>query len=112
MVDRDPNAMLNKFFRVIVNSAGYEEDRIEGLNVYHNPSAKVPLPMEMLPGAAHHFCDEVGQVTSYMPYFHPTSSVTHHHCPVNVDDVLAEVGDKTHMVWTLKPGEAPPDEPA
>lgn len=110
MVDRDPNAMLNKFFRVFVNSAGYEENWIEGLNVYHNPNAKTPLPMEMLPGAAHHFCDDVGQVTSHMPFFHPTSSVTQHHCPANVDEVLAEIGDRTHTVWTMKPGEASPVE--
>ncbi|WP_313614813.1 hypothetical protein [Rhizobium sp.] len=112
MVNHNPNAMLNKLFRVFVNSAGYSEEWIEGLNVYHNPNAKIPLPMEMLPGAAHHFCDETGQVMSHTPHFHPTSSVTHHHCPVDVDAILAEVGDKTHTVWTLKPGEAVPGESA
>lgn len=106
MVDHNPNATLAKVFRVIVNPAGYEEDWIEGLNVYHNPTAKIQLPMEMFPGAAHHFCDEVGQVTSYTPKFHPLSSVTHHHYPVDVNEILSEVGDKTHIVWTLKPGEA------
>lgn len=112
MVDRNPNAMLNKLFPVFVNSAGYSEEWIEGLNVYHNPNAKIPLPMEMLQGAAHHFCDETGQVMSHTPHFHPTSSVTHHHCPVDVDAILAEVGDKSHTVWTLKPGEAVPGESA
>lgn len=33
MVDHDPNATINNFFKVIVNSDGYEEDWIEGLNV-------------------------------------------------------------------------------
>jgi hypothetical protein len=109
MVDHNPNARP-KFFRVIVNSAGYEEDWIEGLNVYHNPNARVPLPMVMLPGAAHHFCDESGQVTSHTPHFHPISSVTEHHVPVDVDLVLAEVGDKTHAVWTPKPDDTEPRE--
>lgn len=106
MVDHNPNATVAKIFRVIVNSAGYEENWIEGLNVYHNPNAKIPLPMEMFPDAAHHFCDEEGQVTSYTPEFHPMSSVTHHHYPVDVGEILADVGDKTHVVWTLRPGEA------
>ncbi len=103
MVDRNPNAVHPKNFRVIVNAAGYEESWIEGLNVYHNPNAKNPLLMEMLPGAAHHFCDENGQVTSYTPHFHPINSTTEHHVPVDVDKILAEVGDKTHMVGTPKP---------
>ncbi|WP_417280765.1 MULTISPECIES: hypothetical protein [Alphaproteobacteria] len=106
MTDHNPNAAMAKIFRVIVNSAGYEEDWIEGLNVYHNPNAEIPLPMEMFPGAAHHFCDEAGQVTSYTPDFPPMSSVTHHHFPVDVAEILAEVGNKTHVVWTLKPEEA------
>lgn len=101
MIDHDPNALEPKLFWAIVNSAGYEEDWIEGLNVYHNPYAENPLPMEMLPGAAHYFCDQAGQVTSYTPFFHPISSVTKHYFPVDVDQALAEAGDKTHAVWKL-----------
>lgn len=103
MVDHDPNAALAKFFRVLVNSAGYEESWIEGLNVYHNPNAATPIAMELLPGAAHHFCDENGQVTSHTPEFHPMSSITKHQFPVDVPAILAEVGNKTHMVWRIKP---------
>jgi hypothetical protein len=110
MVDHDPNATTNKFFKVIVNSDGYEEDWIEGLNVYHNPGARVPLQVEMLPGAAHHFCGDDGQVTSFTPHFHPTSSITHHHYPVNVASLLADVGDKTHMIWTVKSNRAIPKQ--
>jgi len=105
MVDHNPNALEPKMFRVIVNSAGYEENWIEGLNVYHNPNAAIPLPMEMFPGAAHHFCDERGQVTSHTPEFHPMSSVTKHYLPVDVDQVLAVAGNKTHVVWTVKSGQ-------
>ncbi|HEV7254143.1 MAG TPA: hypothetical protein VGN97_13750 [Mesorhizobium sp.] len=102
MVDHNPDALEPKIFRVIVNAAGYEEDWIEGLNVYHNPNANIPLPMEMFPGAAHHFCDEAGQVTSYTPEFHPISSVTKHYFPVDISEVLAQAGDQTHAVWTVK----------
>jgi hypothetical protein len=105
MVDHNPNARHPKVFKVVVNAAGYDESWIEGLNVYHNPNAKIPLPMEMFPGAAHHFCDEFGQVTSYTPEFHPMSSITKHHFPVDVARALAEIGDKTHMVWTPKPND-------
>ncbi|PDS69880.1 hypothetical protein [Rhizobium phaseoli] len=112
MVDHNPNSIYPKIFRVVVNSAGYEEDWIEGVSVFHNPNAAVPLPMEMLPGAAHHFCDEHGQVTSYAPDFHPMSSVTQHMCPVDVAEFLAKLGDKTHMVWTAKPGEVVPGKQA
>jgi len=110
MVDHNPNARHPKLFKVFVNAAGYEEDWIEGLNVYHNPNAKIPLRMEMLPGAAHHFCDDAGQITSYTPHFHPMSSTTEHHLPVDVDQIMAKVGDKTHMVWTLKPDDTEPRE--
>jgi hypothetical protein len=103
MVDHNPNACHPKFFKVVVNAAGYDETWIEGLNVYHNPHAKFPLPMEMLSGAAHHFCDEFGQVTSYTPDFHPIASITQNFVPVDVDQVLAKVGDRTHIVWTPKP---------
>jgi hypothetical protein len=110
MVDHNPNATLPKIFRVIVNAAGYEETWIEGLNVYHSPNAAIPMPMEMLPGAAHHFFEKSQHVMSYTPEFHPMSSVTKHYSPVDVERVLAEVGDKTHMVWTLKPGEPLPQD--
>lgn len=103
MVDHNPNTIHPKFFRVIVNAAGYEETWIEGLNVYHNPNAKIPLPMEMLTGAAHHFIDENGQMTSFTPDFHPFASTTEHQFPVDVESILAEAGDKTHVVWTPKP---------
>lgn len=110
MVDHNPNARHPKLFKVFVNAAGYEEDWIEGLNVYHNPNAKIHLRMEMLPGAAHHFCDDAGQVTSHTPHFHPISSTTEHHFPVEVDQIMAKVGNKTHMVWTLKPDDTEPHE--
>jgi hypothetical protein len=59
--------------------------------------------MEMLPGAAHHFVDDAGQVLSKTPEFHPIASITKHFIGVDIEKVLARLGDKTHVVWTLKP---------
>lgn len=43
-------------FEKLVNSADYNETWIEGMDVYHNPNAKIPLNIRMLPGTAHHWC--------------------------------------------------------
>ena len=41
--------------------------------------------------------------------FHPFGSITRQQAPVDVDAFLAEMGDKTHMMWTMQRenGEAP-----
>ena len=59
-----------------VNSPEYRESWIEGMDVYHNPNAKVPLHPMMLPGAAHHFLTEDGQIESLIPKWHPMGSMT------------------------------------
>ena len=47
---------------------------IEGLEVFHNPHAIHPLPMEMLPGAAHHFITDTGAIGSWLPKWQPIQS--------------------------------------
>lgn len=74
--DPDPNAEIPKEFVMDVNSAGYHETWIEGLDVYHNPKAKYPLSPDMFPGAAHYRLLENGMVESLMPQWHPLSSQT------------------------------------
>ncbi|OVY88666.1 hypothetical protein CDO42_33645 [Pseudomonas aeruginosa] len=49
----------------------------EGLEVFHNPRAIHPLPMEMLPDAAHHFMPDDGLMRSRLPDWLPTQSFTH-----------------------------------
>lgn len=99
-VDHDPDASEPKFFRALVNAAGYSEGWVEGLNVFHNPSAAIKLDMDLLPGAAHHFLAPDGQRASAVPDFHPYGSITKHLAPVDVAKFVAEVGDKTHIMWT------------
>lgn len=72
--NHDPNASMPNFFRYIVNEQR-NETWAEGLSMYHNPSARYPVPEELFPSIAHHrFRD--GQLVSVLPEFHPYASVT------------------------------------
>ncbi|HEX2241084.1 MAG TPA: hypothetical protein VHJ82_08100 [Actinomycetota bacterium] len=74
--DPDPNASEPKGFQVEVRQDNYSESWIEGMDVFHNPSAKRPLDPEMLPGAAHHRLRDDGQIKSLIPKWHAYASVT------------------------------------
>lgn len=63
-------------FTAEVHAAGYEETWCEGLSVYHNPRARIPLPRETFPCAAHHTSRD-GRIISDQPDFHPVGSTTH-----------------------------------
>lgn len=101
-VDLDPDASEPKVFRALVNSAGYEERWVEGLNVFHNPEAILTFDSDLIPGAGHHYSSPNGQRTSMVPEFHPYGSITQHYAPVNVAEFVARVGDKSHMMWTAR----------
>lgn len=58
-----------------VSAPSYSETWVEGLSVYHNPNAAIPLPHHFIPGAAH-YVNEGDDVISYMPPFHPIGSTT------------------------------------
>lgn len=107
-VDHDPDASEPKIFRALVNAAGYSESWVEGLNVFHNPNALLKFDIDLLPGAAHHFAAPDGQRASSVPDFHPYGSITKHLAPVDVAEFVAAVGDKTHMMWTLRRDGTPP----
>ena len=64
-------------FSMDVNAPDYRETWMEGMDVFHNPKAKVALHPMMLPGAAHHFLREDGQIESLIPKWHPMGSFTH-----------------------------------
>ncbi|MEE1982799.1 hypothetical protein [Shewanella xiamenensis] len=72
--DHDPNASLPKQFSYKVTTES-NETWGEGLSMFHNPNAKHPVPEELFPSIAHHYFDE-GQIVSYLPEFHPYSSMT------------------------------------
>lgn len=71
----DPNAALPTPFVHEVKSGKCYESWGEGLSVFHNPNALVPLPEELFPSIAHHRFDR-GQIRSHIPEFHPFGSVT------------------------------------
>lgn len=72
--DHDPNASLPKAFRYVVDES-CNETWAEGLSMFHNPNAIVPVPEELFPSIAHHHFRE-GQMVSHVPEFHPYASVT------------------------------------
>lgn len=55
---------------------GYTEDWVEGMVVWHNPNARVPLDPNLIPGAAHEFLQEDGRIMTILPPFHPIFSET------------------------------------
>jgi hypothetical protein len=60
-------------FAAEVYEPGYEESWVQGLSVYHNPNARIPLPEETFPGAAHH-TSEGGRILANVPRFFPLGS--------------------------------------
>lgn len=75
-VDHDPDASEPRSFRLEVNDPSYAEAWVEGVEVFHNPGAKLPLDPSMVPGAAHHRLLPDGLMESITPGWHPLSSVT------------------------------------
>lgn len=72
----DPNSELPTVFVHDVNSPDYSETWMEGMDVFHNPSAAHPLDPAILPGAAHHWLGEDGQLVSHVPEWQPFGSIT------------------------------------
>ena len=62
-------------FAVEATGEGYTETWCEGLAIYHNPDAKIPLPEEAFPGAGH-FTVEDGWLMSKLPPFFPFGTQT------------------------------------
>ncbi|PLW78499.1 hypothetical protein [Cohaesibacter celericrescens] len=99
VVDPDPQATNPLLFKAIVNADGYHESWVEGLNVYHNPRAITPLEEYLIPGAAHHHCDEEGNWKTTAPRFHPLASNTKILGGVNVAQVLADFEGPAIQFW-------------
>lgn len=73
----DPNSDLPLPFHFEIAPGKASETWAEGLSMFHNPNAKIPVPRELFPSIAHHeFRD--GQVRSLIPEFHPYASMTFH----------------------------------
>ncbi len=72
----DPNSEMPVVFVHEVNAPDYSETWMEGMDIYHNPRALHPLHPSMLPGAAHHWLREDGQLESRVPQWQPFASTT------------------------------------
>ncbi|MBE2243354.1 MAG: hypothetical protein IAE86_11405 [Burkholderiaceae bacterium] len=75
-LDLDPNAAEPRKFAKLVHEPDYRETWIEGMDVFHNPGARVPIEPDLLPGAAHHWLQDDGRIDSLAPAWQPLSSQT------------------------------------
>ncbi|RQR37094.1 hypothetical protein DIE23_06565 [Burkholderia sp. Bp9143] len=73
----DPDATEPIFFHFEVLPGKVSETWAEGLSLFHNPNAVVPISNDMFPGIAHHRYRD-GQFRSLVPEFHPYASMTMH----------------------------------
>lgn len=72
----DPNATEPLPFYLNVNDEHYHELWIEGLDVYHNPNALIPLSPSVFENSAHHYLLPDGNVITNYPAFQPQGSIT------------------------------------
>jgi ribosomal protein L30 len=71
---RGPDGPVN--FQRNVRDPGYSETWVEGMVVFHNPNARIPLDPGMIPGASHEFLQPDGTIVALVPEFHPLFSMT------------------------------------
>jgi hypothetical protein len=64
------------FSYVVGHPSAPVETWAEGLSMFHNPRALVPVPQVLFPGIAHHWLDDQNRMRSEVPAFHPYGSVT------------------------------------
>lgn len=80
--NHDPNSALPIPFNLEISPGKTTETWAEGLSMFHNPTAKHPVPRELFPSIAHHeFRD--GKIYSIIPDFHPYASMTFHLRPMD-----------------------------
>jgi hypothetical protein len=73
--DHNPNASMPKMFEIKITPDTCKETWAEGLIMYHNPNAKIPVDSALFPSIAHCYFED-GQLISYLPDFHPFGSLT------------------------------------
>jgi hypothetical protein len=69
-------------FAAQVHEPDYRESWIQGLSVYHNPNATIPLPEATFPGAAHHTSRD-DTILAHIPPFFPLGSQDYIVVPTN-----------------------------
>jgi hypothetical protein len=75
--NNNPNASLPNMFHYEVTEKS-TETWAEGLDLFYNPKAKIPIDPDMFSGIAHHFLRKDGNIESWIPEFHPYASITSH----------------------------------
>ncbi|MEI7821913.1 MAG: hypothetical protein WCK55_13425 [Verrucomicrobiota bacterium] len=73
--DPDPNATTPIKFVAEVKPDSYSEDWTEGVRIFHNPKARIPIPPEFFPGCSHHFVQD-GHRSAIIPDGFIHSSIT------------------------------------
>ncbi len=71
----DPNADKPLLFRYLVDENS-TETWSEGISVYHNPNALIPLPKDFFPSVSHHFLKD-GKIITLNSEVHVYSSYTY-----------------------------------
>ena len=74
--NHDRNSATPFLFKYQVGDPAFPESWGQGLSMFHNPRAIVPVPRELFPGIAHHAVLPNGRMVSEMPRFHPYGSQT------------------------------------
>ncbi|SBW00847.1 glycosaminoglycan attachment site [uncultured Dysgonomonas sp.] len=73
--DHDENAAVPLEFAYEVTQDSIE-NWSEGISIFHNPNALIPLDPNLFKNVTQHFLKEDGSVLSYFPEFHPYKSMT------------------------------------
>lgn len=74
--DHDPNASHPKEFMHEIHDLSYREVWAQGIDIFHNPNALIPLNPTIFPvEVAHHHYDGT-HIRSEIPDFHPLASIT------------------------------------
>ncbi|MEI2282440.1 hypothetical protein [Paenibacillus polysaccharolyticus] len=72
--DFDPNALRPQQFKYDLDDR-IDETWGEGIEVFHNPNAKFPLPKDFFDDGAYHYIEN-GEIVSFLPEFHVYHSKT------------------------------------
>jgi hypothetical protein len=74
--NKDPNSEAPLEFKARVREEEYDESWGQGISMFHNPNALIPVEPGLFSEVAHHFFGE-GRIVSYIPEFFPISSRTY-----------------------------------
>ena len=100
----NPNAILPNVIGKVVNE-GCRETWADGIQIFHNPFAEIPLNPDFFPNAGHHFYKD-GLLRSIVPDGHTISTITHNIKNFPIDPPLFDLNssedyDKVIKKWRM-----------